>query len=73
MVTTTATGWRNGSTSRWQRRRPPHPVPSAATRRRRTLFSAPRCGTELMTACPECHRAVKADWVRCAYCGEPLV
>ena len=33
----------------------------------------PRCGTELLTACPDCHRAVDSSWTHCAFCGADLV
>nr|MBI2905171.1 zinc ribbon domain-containing protein [Chloroflexota bacterium] len=33
----------------------------------------PQCGTELLKACPACHRAVRAEWTHCAYCGADLV
>jgi RNA polymerase subunit RPABC4/transcription elongation factor Spt4 len=33
----------------------------------------PRCGAEILTACPSCHCAVQTDWTHCPYCGTDLL
>jgi RNA polymerase subunit RPABC4/transcription elongation factor Spt4 len=48
------------------------PCPNCGTRLREDFVFCPRCGKDLLSACPQCHRAVEVSWSNCAFCGTEL-